>query len=175
MKLRTWFWTLLSLILIVGAFSYGANNLGKYNFYYATHMQHPEDQYPFIPALGMTNMPKSYLSNYKILNGSKKPLSVISVEKGNVIKHGDYLMLTRNGISYAFSKAQFFKGSQIDYDGITIDFSEDGHLSSSEKKKMGQNLYSTLNNMQDELKRNSDRPLINLQWIYNWYFNWLNS
>lgn len=32
MKLKTWFWTLLSLILIVGAFSYGANNLGKYNF-----------------------------------------------------------------------------------------------------------------------------------------------
>ena len=34
---------------------------------------------------------------------------------------------------------------------------------------MGQTLYHTLNDMQDELKRNSDRPLINLQWIYNWY------
>lgn len=169
MKLKTRFWTLLSLILIVGAFSYGANNLGKYNFYYATHMKHPKNQYPFVTATSMNTMPSNYLPNYTIANSTTEPPTCY-IAKTNVIEKGDYLRLNSYSLAYAHSKEQFENGKSL-----YIDFSENGHLSNTEKKNMGQTLYRTLNDMQDELKRNSDRPLINLQWIYNWYFNWLNS
>lgn len=166
MKLRTWFWTLLSLILIVGAFSYGANNLGKYNFYYATHMKHPKNQYPFITALALTTIPPSYLPSYVVDNGDMDKQGVRGIEISNVKKRGDFLEAIPSILIYANSKTQYEKTEGTYY----IEFSEDGYLPKTEKKKMGQTLYHTLNDMQDELKRNSDRPLINLQWIYNWYF-----
>ena len=166
MKLRTWFWTLLSLILIVGTFSYGANNLGKYNFYYATHMKHPKNQYPFITALALTTIPPSYLPSYVVDNGDMDKQGVRGIEISNVKKRGDFLEAIPSILIYANSKTQYEKTGGTYY----IEFSEDGYLPKTEKKKMGQTLYHTLNDMQDELKRNSDRPLINLQWIYNWYF-----
>ena len=166
MKLRTWFWTLLSLILIVGAFSYGANNLGKYNFYYATHMKHPKNQYPFITALALTTIPPSYLPSYVVDNGDMDKQGVRGIEISNVKKRGDFLEAIPSILIYANSKTQYEKTLGTYY----IEFCEDGYLPKTEKKKMGQTIYHTLNDMQDELKRNSDRPLINLQWIYNWYF-----
>ncbi|EEW54505.1 hypothetical protein [Limosilactobacillus antri] len=169
MKLRTWFWTLLSLILIVGVFSYGANNLGKYNFYYATHMKHPKNQYPFVTATSMNTMPFNYLPNYTVANSTTEPPTCY-IAKTNVIEKGDYLRLNSYSLSYAHSKKQFENGKLLN-----IEFSERGYLSKIEKEKMGQTLYLSLNDIQAELKHNSERPTINLQWIYNWYFKSTNK
>ena len=169
MKLKTWFWTLLSLILIVGAFSYGANNLGKYNFYYATHMKHPKNQYPFVTATSMNTMPFNYLPNYTVANSTTEPPTCY-IAKTNVIEKGDYLRLNSYSLSYAHSKKQFENGKLLN-----IEFSERGYLSKIEKEKMGQTLYLSLNDIQAELKHNSERPTINLQWIYNWYFKSTNK
>ena len=131
MKLRTWFWTLLSLILIVGTFSYGANNLGKYNFYYATHMKHPKNQYPFITALALTTIPPSYLPSYVVDNGDMDKQGVRGIEISNVKKRGDFLEAIPSILIYANSKTQYEKTEGTYY----IEFSEDGYLPKTEKKK----------------------------------------
>ncbi len=58
---------LLCIALSMVIPSYSAYNIVRYNYYYATHMKHPQNQYPFVDALARTNMPAtSLITMFKI-------------------------------------------------------------------------------------------------------------
>ncbi|MFC2684138.1 MAG: hypothetical protein ACFN06_01235 [Limosilactobacillus oris] len=146
--------------------SYSAYNIVRYNYYYATHMKHPQNQYPFVDALARTNMPAHYLPNYHVQNFSKEGLHGFhnaTITKENVLQPGDYLEIASDQLSYAYSKEEF-----KDYKTKDIDFDSNGTLSHGQK--VSPRLRRVLNTVQAELKSHCDRPPINLQWVYNWYF-----
>lgn len=157
---------LLSIILSMVIPAYSAYSIIRYNYYYATHMKHPQNQYPFVDVLARTNMPAHYLPNYNVQNFSKEGLHGFhnaTVTKENVLQPGDYLEIASDQLSYAYSKEEF-----KDYKIKDIDFDSNGTLSHGQK--VSPQLQRILNEVQAELKSHSDRPPINLQWIYNWYF-----
>lgn len=122
---------LLSIILSMVIPAYSAYSIIRYNYYYATHMKHPQNQYPFVDVLARTNMPAHYLPNYNVQNFSKEGLHGFhnaTVTKENVLQPGDYLEIASDQLSYAYSKEEF-----KDYKIKDIDFDSNGTLSHGQK------------------------------------------
>ena len=169
MKKKLWITIGILALLGLWAIMYVPYNLEEYNYYYATHMKHRRYQYPFLPALGLTKLPPEYLPEFHIEYFKKKDIQDNTLTKQNVIRKGDYLEIRPSFISYATSKKNF---NNDDVVGLAVPDST-GTIIPYDRKDLGKGLLQVLNDTQAELKRNSEKPLINLQKIYNWYFNWL--
>ena len=171
MKKKLWITIGILALLSLWAIMYVPYNLEEYNYYYATHMKHKSDQYPFISALGMAKMPPEYLPDYRVEYFSKRDTQDNTLTKQNVLKKGDYLMIYSSYFLYASSKKEFHNGN---FSGFPL-FSSDGTLLSSGKSKLDKQLIAVLDDTQNELKHNSKKPLINLQTLYDREFNSMNG
>ncbi|MFC2684376.1 MAG: hypothetical protein ACFN06_02475 [Limosilactobacillus oris] len=102
-------WITISVLALLGlwAIVYIPYNLKEYNYYYATHMKHKNDQYPFISALGMAKMPPESLPDYHVEYFSKRDTQDNTLTKQNVLKKGDYLMIYSSDFLYASLKKEF--------------------------------------------------------------------
>ncbi|EEW54483.1 hypothetical protein HMPREF0494_0371 [Limosilactobacillus antri DSM 16041] len=171
MSMKKKLWIAISILTLLGlwAIMYIPYNLEEYNYYYATHMKHKSDQYTFLAALKLSKLPSKYLPEYHIEYFKKKDIEYNTLTKQSVLKKGDYLMIRPSYISYATSKKNFDNSEVTALAGPTAD----GTIEPYAKKDLGKGLLQVFSDIQTELKRNSKKPLINLQKIYNWYFNWL--
>ncbi|MDO4458232.1 MAG: hypothetical protein Q4B83_07955 [Ligilactobacillus murinus] len=164
-------WIAISILTLLGlwAIMYIPYNLEEYNYYYATHMKHRRYQYTFLPALRISKLPPEYLPEFYIEYFKKKDIQNNTLTKQNVIRKGDYLEIRPSFISYATSKKNFDNSDVTALAGPT----PNGTITPYDRKDLGKGLLEAFSDIQAELKRNSKKPLINLQKIYNWYFNWL--
>lgn len=163
-------WITIGILALLGLWTimYVPYNLKEYNYYYATHMEHKRNQYPFISALGRSKLPKNYLPDTQILSIEERDQSINKILQSNIINHGDQINIYWNFISYQPAKKD---GGSKNTKLIFID--NYGNVEKESKKEMTKQLSDYLNQLQAQIKHHSEKPLINLQKIYNWYFNWL--
>lgn len=144
-------------------------NLRSNAYYYATHMPRNSKQYPFVPVLLGHRLPSNYVPGYEIKNiGSTRGPLIMEIDKKNVKAGGDILKISEHFITYIPKKANY-------YNRYTIFITEDGSYDGYEK---GKNIpvYSKkltvnhLNRVQKEIKQNTPKPKVNLQWIWNLWF-----
>ena len=146
-------------------------NLYRNVYYYATHMPHKSNQYPFVTLLDGFYLPSSYVPGYeaKKMTSSVRDPKTMWVSKEDVNQVDDSLLLTTHSIEYMPQKSQDEKNYTIyfdeygDYDGYS---KEKGVPSYSRKL-----LLTHLNIIQNEIKQNAPKPKVNLQWIWNIWFN----
>ena len=148
-------------------------NLHFHAYYYATHMHQQKKQYPFVTLLGSNYLPQTYVPSYKVKNkdliGSY--LVTVKLSKGNKL-----IELDHNYMSY------YNDTKKKDYylqDYYSLSFSDNGSIDESIKdgtipKNANPLLYRNLEQIQAEIKQNSSRPLINLQWLWNIWFKHSN-
>ena len=151
-------------------------NLHYHAYYYATHMKDDGDKYyRFAPLLGNNYLPQSYVPGYKVEHIDLREATNNIIIKDNILKKGDKLEIDFNSSNYYPNK------NKDDY--YSISFENDGKVysidivySNGKEEKLSKNnitrkrAYSSLNQFNETLKENSRRPIINLQWLWNmWY------
>ncbi|MBD5807275.1 hypothetical protein [Limosilactobacillus walteri] len=143
-------------------------NLHYYAYYYATHMKDSGNRYyRFSPLLGNNYLPQSYVPGYEIEYTDLREATKNVVTKENVLVKGDKFEVNPDFTNYYPDKTKdnyyyidFLSNGKVSEDG------GEGHLSKNTKRKA----YYCLNQFQQTLKANSRRPIINIQWIWNiWY------
>ncbi|MBB1110881.1 hypothetical protein H5S11_10610 [Limosilactobacillus sp. pH52_RY] len=146
-------------------------NLQSNAYYYATHMPHKGDQYPFVSLLNGHYLPKNYVLGYEVqnLNSSVREPDIMWVSKKNLERKGDLLRLTHYSISYELNENDSWPKEYKIY------FKDNGNYNGKNKSKnmpsySGKLILSNLNNIQNEIKKNASKPKVNLQWIWNVWF-----
>ncbi|WP_225209069.1 hypothetical protein [Limosilactobacillus walteri] len=108
-------------------------NLRSNAYYYATHMPHKKNQYPFVPVLLGHWLPEKYVPGYETRNaGSTRGPIMMQVSKKNIKKSGDILELSLHGISYAPQEKDWMINKYAVY------FSNDGTCENYSKDKKHQ-------------------------------------
>lgn len=146
-------------------------NLRNNAYYYATHMTHKSNQYPFVSLLNGHYLPNNYVPGYKAqnLNSSVREQDIMWVLKRNLERKGDLLRLTRYSITYELNENDSWPKEYKIY------FKDNG-IYNGENKSKNMPSYSekltlsNLNNIQNEIKQNTPKPKVNLQWIWNVWF-----
>ena len=91
-------------------------NLHRNAYYYATHMPHKNNQYPFVPLLAGHYLPSIYVSGYTTKNvGSARGPLIIVIEKKAIRSPRDMIWVTEDGIFYFPNKAVVSKGGDNIY------------------------------------------------------------
>ncbi|MFC2684377.1 MAG: hypothetical protein ACFN06_02480 [Limosilactobacillus oris] len=161
-------WITISILALLGlwAIVYIPYNLKEYNFYYATHMKRKSNQYQFIPALGRSKLPNSYLPDTQILSIEERDQSINKISQSNILKHGDQINIYWDFIAYRPAKQD---GGSKNTKLIFID--NYGNVEKGSKKEMTNQLSNYLDQIQVQIKHHSEKPGINLQSLYNYKYN----
>ena len=161
-------WITISIFTLFGlwAIMYIPYNLKEYNYYYATHMKHKSNQYPFIPALGRSKLPNSYLPDTQISSIEERDQSINKISQSNIINHGDQINIYWDFISYQPAKQD---GGSKNTKLIFVD--NYGNVEKESKKEMTRQLSNYLEQLQAQIKPHSEKPVINLQSVYNHKYN----
>lgn len=165
----------IGLILTIYIFF---NILGN-GYYYATHGKYQNDNknYPFVYWLANHELPKEYVPSYKvrIVWDAMSSNSYVSTE--NIYDRADSFAMNRYGGSY-FLPEKKANGTYYDIDinaGKVIgEGVKEGKLDKDSRKEARRRAYTLLNDVRSEIRENSKPPKINLQWIFNWYFQWIS-
>ncbi|MCD7131463.1 hypothetical protein [Limosilactobacillus balticus] len=145
-------------------------NLQSNAYYYATHMPHNRKQYPFIPVLLGHWLPARYTPGYETRNtGSTRGPLIIRLTKDNLQRKGDFLEIDEYAAVYSLTRAD-----QMTDDNYGLYFSNNGKVKQEIKQNMPNYsrklIYNELNYVQNEIKQNTPKPKVNLQWIWNVWF-----
>lgn len=147
------------------------NNLHQYAYYYASHMERRKHDYP---AINMTNYVKfnhKLLSGYDVsVSGPNRKSGTYNTEfiKRNVIKIGDKIWINQTSEAveyYPNLENKEPKDSDVLYgDGAWRNVHPFDSKESSEHQII---LYKTLDDIESQIKQNSPKPTINLQWLFD--------
>ena len=146
-------------------------NLHRNAYYYATHMPHKSNQYPFVPLLAEHKLPSSYVPGYKSESYSSSVRDPTDrwVLKENIKQIGDSFTLTDGAAIYSLDKP-----FQIVSARYAIYFLNNGYIVEEKRGKISHTAkkitFNCLNNIQNEIKQNALKPKVNLQWIWNIWF-----
>ncbi|WP_019251818.1 hypothetical protein [Limosilactobacillus reuteri] len=145
-------------------------NLQSNAYYYATHMPHKSNQYPFIPVLLGHWLPESYTPGYETRNtGSTRGPLKIRLTKENLQRKGDVLEIDEYSAVYSLNRSD-----QMTEDNYGLYFSNNGNVEEEIQKNMPNYsrklIYDELNKIQNGIKQNTPKPKVNLQWIWNVWF-----
>lgn len=145
-------------------------NLHNNAYYYATHMPHNNKQYPFVPILLGHYLPKNYVPGYQTKNyGATRGPIMMQVSKRNIKEKNDIFMLTEHTATYAPKEGDWLisrYGIYFDESGTYDDYSKDKGIPAYSKELVTRHLK----NVQNEIKQNTPKPKVNLQWIWNIWF-----
>ncbi|MBB1123323.1 hypothetical protein [Limosilactobacillus albertensis] len=136
-------------------------NLHYHAYYYATHMKNNNSKYyRFVPLLGNNYLPDNYVPSYQVVHQDLREATLNEVKKTG--KKGDSFRLMPELVEYKPKN-----GKKVSY----IILSRDGKLIDTKKElKHEKKAYRYLNDVENEIRQNSRRPIINLQWLWNmWY------
>ena len=135
-------------------------NLHYHAYYYATHMKDNSRYYRFVPLLGNNYLPDNYVPSYQVVHQDLREATLYEVRKTE--KTGDRFRLMPELVEYKLKNDK-----KVSY----IILNRDGKLLDTKKElKHEKKAYRYLNNVENEIKQHSRRPIINLQWIWNiWY------
>lgn len=169
----------IGLILTIYIFF---NILGN-GYYYATHGKYQNDNknYPFVYWLANHELPKEYVPSYEVTIDSRLFANVSSVSSKNIYGKEDAFELSWGGPSY-YPEAKYdrYGNFDINSDHYYISMSTgkidgEGELDKViDKQEARRRAYTLLNDVRSEIRENSKSPKINLQWIFNWYFQWIS-
>jgi hypothetical protein len=167
--------TLLTVYVVVAATIFFCGcNLYHYAFYYATHMPHNKNEYPVVREIVRHRLPnsvnKKYHSNINANEGTRDEFVSGGLSARNVFKKGDVWTLDMHGASYYPND---IGGSMIFFDFETKyrigKFYADSDIN---PKTESFKVTDPLKDLTYQLKDESLKPIINLQWLYNlWYQN----
>ena len=147
-------------------------NFHRNAYYYATHMPHKSNQYPFVTLLDGFYLPSSYVPGYTSRNSNapsvRDPISM-QVEKKSIKTQKDMIEVDDCAIFYLPKKGEFANAGLISFDeyGNYDSYSKGKNIPSDSRKL----LLTHLNKIQNEIKQNAPKPKVNLQWIWNIWFN----
>ncbi|MRN07578.1 hypothetical protein EAI26_09335 [Lactobacillus sp. 0.1XD8-4] len=145
-------------------------NLRSNAYYYATHMPHKKNQYPFVPVLLGHWLPEKYVPGYQTKNyGATRGPVMMQVSKRNIKEKNDIFMLTEHTATYAPKEGDWLisrYGIYFDESGTYDDYSKDKGIPAYSKELVTRHLK----NVQNEIKQNAPKPKVNLQWIWNVWF-----
>ncbi|MDK8115608.1 hypothetical protein QP705_00115 [Limosilactobacillus reuteri] len=145
-------------------------NLRNNAYYYATHMPHKRNQYPFVPILSGHFLPGNDVSEYKAENtGSTRGPIKMDLTKRSIQRNGDLLEIDEKSAVYSLKPS-----GQITGDNYGLYFSNNGKVEEEIQKNIPNYsrklIYDELNKIQNEIKQNTPKPKVNLQWIWNIWF-----
>lgn len=169
-------------IIVVTAVIFGSgwliqaakNNLHQYAYYYASHMERRKHDYP---AINMTNYVKfnhKLLSGYDVsVSGPNRKSGTYNTEfiKRNVVTSGDIVLINRNyGEVLYYSSLEKLKN--FDYEDNDELFSDSAwrNVTPVYNKKLSPHqkvLYQVLDDIENQIKKNSPKPTVNLQWLFD--------
>ncbi|QDR73632.1 hypothetical protein FOD75_11080 (plasmid) [Limosilactobacillus reuteri] len=146
-------------------------NLHRNAYYYATHMPHKSNQYPFITLLNGFYLPSSYVPGYKSRNlnaSSIRDPIIMQIEKKSIKTQNDMIAVEKCAVFYLPTKGEFANSDIISFNGYGDynDYSTAKDVPAYSRKL----LLAHLNNIQSEIKQNALKPKVNLQWIWNVWF-----
>jgi hypothetical protein len=170
MKLKkfTLFWIaiVLAVVLLIAIHV----NFRRYGFYYATHMPHAKDEYPVVREIDRLMLPAKINAVYPSSVNIDRPDFNFNPGKifvDHMYQKGDLWYLTKTDVNYSpdgsivgpcmtYTFSAFrYRISKIHYEHLSP------HRGDREK------LLAPLEDLTARLKRESPRPKINLQWLYN--------
>ena len=146
-------------------------NFHRNAYYYATHMPHKSNQYPFVTLLDGFYLPSSYVPGYEAerTTSSVRDPDIMWVFKKKLKTNKDMLRLSDNAIAYIPNRSNEYNNYRIFFDeyGNYDGYSKEKGVPSYSRKL----LLTHLNKLQNEIKQNAPKPKVNLQWIWNIWFN----
>ncbi|MRH72224.1 hypothetical protein GIX77_06895 [Lactobacillus reuteri] len=155
-------------------------NLHYNAYYYATHMPHKRNQYPFIAVINVRSdvpIARKYVPGYKIKYfGDVREGFNPQIQRKNIAQDNDLLNILQTDAEYYPNASDAnFDNENIEDDKFTIDFESDGKIDKIERGKGMPNyaeklILSELDRIQSEIKHNVPEPSINLQWLWNMKF-----
>lgn len=154
-------WLIILGILFIAQMPF---NLHYHAYYYATHTQKKKDHYPFVMLLDSNYLPASYVPSYNVENDDKRGSYIVSISKRQVRTGKDIVEL--NGAHIRYSKDYNDPSYYLD-NLASFSFSENGVINEYYKignppKNAKQEMLHALEQIQSEIKQNSEKPLINL-------------
>lgn len=166
----------LLLSIAVGAVSargYVPLNLHLHQYYYVTRMPHRRHTYPYLTLLMEHQLHEDDLGALASINGYRISYdynggisaSYRTIIKGrDLLKMGDYFEITDSLLSYSLDSSDFENARNT----VELYFDDLGRLESVDRKGTGRDVsisrfWPLLDQVEDQLRKNSSRPLINLQ------------
>ena len=141
-------------------------------YYYATHTQQQKNRYPFVTLLDSNYLPASYVPDYNVENDDKRGSYIVTVNKREIETNFDIIEVSDTDIF--FSKDYRDKNYYLN-NNASFSFTEHGTINGYYKigkppKNAKQEMTHALEQIQSEIKQNSEKPLINIQWLWNLWF-----
>lgn len=131
-------------------------------YYYATHGKNNSHQdYKFVLVLGNIYLPDSYVPGYQVIHQTLRTETLNEVKKTN-----------KDGASFSLEPGSAEYKQKDDKNTQYLIFTHDGRIDKTlaENKKPNREAYKYLNDVENEIRHNSRRPIINLQWLWNIWF-----
>lgn len=147
-------------------------NLQSNAYYYATHMPHKSNQYPFVPILSGHYLPGEYVPGYYTKNtGSTRGPILMKITREGIRKRHDILQIKGGSAFYALSTSERMVGNSYElyffkHNNGTVDSENSKNMPNYSRKL----IYDELNKIQNEIKQNTPKPKVNLQWVWNVWF-----
>lgn len=164
----------ISFLFVITHFILIPLNLHYNAYYYATHMPHKRNQYPFIAVMRVRSdepLPRKYVPGYKIeYFGDVREGFWPQIQGKNIAQDNDLLRISGIDAEY------YLNASDADADSedskFTIDFESDGKIFRIERDKgipkySKKLIFNKLDHIQSEIKQRVPEPSINLQWLWN--------
>lgn len=169
-KKAVWITIIVLLVLFILQIPFNFHNNA---YYYATHIHHEKNQYPFVVLLNSNYLPRSYVSDYGVENDDKRGSYMVRISKKRIHTNYDIIDLTDSSILYS---SNYNDESYYLNDCAKFTFAENGMIDGYYRegvppKNAKKVLRHSLNRIQAEIKQNSEKPLINIQWLWNIWFS----
>ncbi len=165
-KKAVWITIIVLFVLFILQIPFNFHNNA---YYYATHIHHEKNQYPFVTLLDSNYLPQDYVPDYKVqskdLRGGYQSSIQLSDGPGLIKLDGFSMTYYANATRKSYYLQDFYVISFSRY-GIVDEETKTGTVPTKAKRV----LYQNLGKIQSEIKNNSEKPLINIQWLWNIWF-----
>jgi hypothetical protein len=166
-KVHLWIAIVLAVVLLIAIHV----NFRRYGFYYATHMPHAKDEYPFVREIAHSAFPESVNRKYQnVINQDrgKRLQSSGYVFANNVYRKGDELYITPDYVSYTpFHSEESIADVSYDFSSFRYRLKNEDYFELKKNPRYRKEVLKMLSVLEKRLKRESPQPKINLQWLYN--------
>lgn len=142
-------------------------------YYYATHTHYKKNQYPFITLLDTNYLPANYVSEYTVENDDKRGSYIVTISKKKIETNYDIIEVSDTDIFFSkdYRDENYYLNNNASFSftqyGTINGYYKRGNPPKNAKQKMDQ----ALKQIQSEIKQNSEKPLINIQWLWNLWFS----
>jgi hypothetical protein len=169
MKLQKYKLIIVSIILSLLILCYGYCNLRYYAYYYATHMPHEKNEYPIIRELSVRTFPESVNKDYpNDFNRNSKWRGRVQI--GETLENGKVWIWELDDTGLTYQPDYYDNYHQIVIYDINRNYclgKADYEGTPKPSRKDARRAVKILDHLTQRLKNESPRPIINLQWLYN--------